>query len=133
MHPACCAPTHPTTPPPLLHTSVAVDLPPGTPSAAAVAAFEASYPYVSTWPPAIIVQHTATLPTICGSVTQNFSTALAGFVAGYPAVVESVSGYWELWGTPVLRPLALDAVSPDNRTLISVCLAKHGSHVHQSS
>lgn len=105
----------------------AVDLPAGTPSAKAIAAFEASYPYVSTWAPAFIVQHTSTLPTICGSVTQNFSTALSGFLAGYPSVVESTSGYWELWGTPLLRPLALDAVSPNNRTLITTVTFKRST------
>jgi uncharacterized membrane protein YdfJ with MMPL/SSD domain len=106
-----------------------LDLPAGTPSETAVKAFEDSYPDVSKWAPAFIVQHTDVLPTICNYVTSNFSVALTQFVAEHSSTVERTSGYWEYWVNPLLRPLALQAVSQDNRTLVTTVSFKRDTTI----
>jgi hypothetical protein len=97
-----------------------LDLPKGTPSGDAVLAFQALYPQVSSWAPAVVVLRAAGSGANGGIRTsewaRNASAALYAFAMKHPDDVAYVSGYFELMSQPGLELLALQSLSPDNLT-----------------
>jgi hypothetical protein len=99
-----------------------LDLPKGTPSGDAVLAFQALYPQVSSWAPAVIVLHAAGSGADGGVTTsaaaRNASAAIDDFAKHYDggSVVAYTSGYFELAAVPGLQLLARQSVSPNNLT-----------------
>jgi len=97
-----------------------LDLPKGTPSGDAVLAFQALYPQVSSWAPAVVVLRVSGSGAGGGIKTnawaRNASAALYSFATKRASDVSYVSGYFELMQQPGLELLALQSLSPDNLT-----------------
>ena len=98
-----------------------LDLPKGTPSGDAVLAFQALYPKVSSWAPAVVVLQVpgggASGGVMASASARAASAAIYAFAAGWSGgkVVEYSSGYFELISAG-LPQLAMQSVSPDNLT-----------------
>ena len=105
----------------LSETRSNLDVPPGTPSALATAAFDRLYPAAGSWPPAFVVQRSTNGSDVLAppNATLAVASALASFAADHPGVVDRVTGYWELVSDPSLVLLAESALSPSRRTLLS--------------
>lgn len=94
-----------------------LDLPKGTPSAAAIEAFQANYPDTSSWPPLFIVSSTND-NNVVNSYTKSVSVDLNTFAESKSNTISFVTGYWELINNKGMRLLALENVAADNRTMV---------------
>lgn len=94
-----------------------LDLPKNAPSTVAIDAFISNYPDASSWPPIFIVAH-ARSGSVVNSFTQQLAVSVHNF-ASSESTIASVMGYWEFISIPELKLLAENALSADNRTMVT--------------
>jgi hypothetical protein len=96
--------------------------PEGTSAYDAWKAFQTYYPHYSSWPPLFIVERAAfnyESSHIIGNVSKRLSFELHSLLDDEDSI-SIISGYWDVFEVPALRPFAADKISPDNRTMSTI-------------
>lgn len=102
----------------LSNTRSDLDVPKGTPSAAAIDALDANYPTMSPWPPAFIVLHSNSDKGVIGPFSRKIDTDLTEYASSNSDSIDQKSGYYDFAKNPYLRFLESSSLSADNKTMV---------------
>jgi uncharacterized membrane protein YdfJ with MMPL/SSD domain len=102
----------------LSNTRSDLDVPKGTPSAAANDALDINYPTMSPWPPVFIVLHSNVDSGVVGAFSRNIDSDLASYVASNSDSIDQKVGYYDYVKNPSLSFLESSSLSEDNKTMV---------------